>query len=75
MLFAAAKLNQKVAESPKRRCHLFICALKGQFFQNFHAPATCNVLIQTEEKCFLVLIFTGIQFNVGMGLETHFSRT
>ena len=50
MLFATAKLNQKLTESPKSRCHLFIRALKGQFFQIFHEPATCNVRIQAVGK-------------------------
>ena len=52
MLFAAAKLNQKLTESPKFRCHLLIWALKGQFVQVIHTPATCNVRIQALVSAF-----------------------
>ena len=46
MLFAAAKLNQKLTESAESRCHFFIRPLKGQFYQFDHSPATCNMRIQ-----------------------------
>ena len=50
MLFAAAKVNLKLTESPKSRCHLFIRARKGQHFQIFLTPATFNVWIQVVGK-------------------------
>ena len=60
MLCAAAKLDQKLTESPKRCSHLFIQALKGQFFQIFHTPDTCNMQIQAVGK---VLSSTNIHRN------------
>ena len=67
MLFAAAKLNKKLNESPKSRCHLFIWALKGQLIQIFRTPVTCKVRIQSVGKVLSnpLPIFREFSFKLG----------
>ena len=60
MPFAATKLNKKMTESPKRRCHLFILTLKEQFSLIFYTLATCNVQTQAVRK---VLSSANIHWN------------
>ena len=44
------QLNQNVTKSPISRRHLFIRAVKEQFFSIFHTPATLNVRFQAIGK-------------------------
>ena len=50
MLFAAAKRNQMLTESPKISLSCVHGTLKGQFFQIFYTLTTCNVRIQAVGK-------------------------
>ena len=66
MLFAAAKLHQKLTEFQKVAVICSFGHLKGNSFKfPIHQPLVmCEFKLQ--EKCFPVPIFTGIQFKVGM---------
>ena len=53
MLFEAAELNlKKNTNTMKRRCHLFIPAHKGKYFQTFYTPTSFNVRFKLNENAF-----------------------